>query len=108
MDCRTHRGCRYVCFPEGPREERLPAIPEPAFASRLGGLSHREFVQFIAARWDASGWETTVESPVVHASRNGTGKRLLVLPPRRLRQETLYAVARDGTVYAFDRDDGTT
>jgi len=42
------------------------------------------------------------------ASRNGTGKRLLVFPPRRLRQETLYAVARDGTVYAFDRDDGTT
>ncbi|PSP47888.1 hypothetical protein BRC69_00545 [Halobacteriales archaeon QH_6_66_25] len=61
----------------------MPSIPPSTFASGLGELSHRAFVRFVADLWAASGWETTAEPPVVRAHRNGTDRRLLVLPPTR-------------------------
>lgn len=59
----------------------MPAIPVTNFEERLRALDHSELVGFVAALWDATGWETRVTGPVVVASNASTTDRLLILPP---------------------------
>lgn len=61
----------------------MAAIPPAAFESRLRGLDHDEFVAFVTALWEATGWQATGGEHVVEV-RNGPGtERLLVVGPSR-------------------------
>ncbi|WP_460919203.1 hypothetical protein [Salinarchaeum chitinilyticum] len=51
---------------------------------QLLALDGDAFVEFVAALWRASGWTVRRDGSVLHASRHGASKRLLVLPPQRI------------------------
>jgi len=61
----------------------MPVIPASVFAEQLRDLDHEQLVRFVAALWDGSGWETSIDGPVVVARRSDRTHRLLVLPPSR-------------------------
>lgn len=44
-------------------------------------MSHEAFCDLVARTWEAGGWETTVDGPVVVINREGEQRRLLVLQP---------------------------
>jgi outer membrane protein assembly factor BamB len=61
----------------------MPAIPASVFAEQLRDLNHEQLVRFVAALWDGSGWETSIDGPAVVARRGDSTHRHLVLPPSR-------------------------
>lgn len=64
----------------------MSAVPTATFEDRLSSLDQEAFCEFVAAVWAASGWETTVESPLVIARKDDREQRLLVAPASRVRR----------------------
>jgi outer membrane protein assembly factor BamB len=62
----------------------MTAIPLSALADRLQSLPQDDLVAFVADLCAASGWETSVEGPVVVATEGGSTRQLLVLQATRV------------------------
>lgn len=89
----------------------MSTIPLSAFATKLQRLDHETLCEFVADLWSLAGWETTVETPVVVAQKNGREQRLLVLAGGRwnqVRSETPAAETFDRVVLASVEDGETT
>ncbi|APW98732.1 hypothetical protein CHINAEXTREME_13485 [Halobiforma lacisalsi AJ5] len=75
------------------------------FAALYEALERDERRAFVAALWDACGWETTVEGDVVVAVRDGRTRRLRVeVPPADDAVDP--GSLRDRLLYAIDREEG--
>lgn len=62
----------------------MAVVSVSRFAETLEGQDHETLVEFVAALWEGSGWETTTSDAVVTASSAAETRRLLVLPSVRL------------------------
>ncbi|SFC33719.1 hypothetical protein SAMN05444422_10774 [Halobiforma haloterrestris] len=82
------------------------AVPSrDRFAALYEALERDERRAFVAALWDACGWDTTVEGGVVVAVRDGRTRRLRVeVPPTDDAVDP--ASLRDRLLYAIDREEG--
>lgn len=79
----------------------MPPVPADEFESEFRSLPPDERTAFVAALWDARGWETTVDEDVV-AERNGERRRIRVVDPGRFGMPNLDEA--DTLVAARDRE----
>lgn len=80
----------------------MPPVPADAFAREFRALHAADRTAFVAALWNARGWETSVEDGVVLADQDGEQRRIGVVDPGRFGTPDLSSV--DTLVAARDRD----
>lgn len=88
-------------MPQSAHDSVMPPVPTDAFAREFRSLA-ADRVAFVAALWEARGWQTTVDDGSVVAERAGERRRIGVVDPGRFGTPELSGL--DTLVVARDRD----
>lgn len=80
----------------------MPPVPADTFAREFRALHAADRTAFVAALWNARGWETSIDDGVVLADQDGEQRRIGVVDPGRFGTPTFSGL--DTLVVACDRE----